>query len=285
MNPGDIFHDPSRRSYDPYDPNRPPPQSPPRHAGQPFPAAPYLPSTTPNLYDNLHPQQPPQQMHHSNSQPFGQAPYSDPLQAPGGQGYGDPFRDNGTSEQQWAQPPGSHHYPSYPLMPNSNSAVPLQHPSTSLSPSRPHIALEPARTRFDSNPAFIPHSGSFNNGVTMPDHRLSSPPPMLQHTSSDMLYPPNQGGPYGMQHSSSFGSNLAGGQDDGDLNDSAPLLNHAQPAFGPGSASGRGFQLRDDGDMGSRGGALGADEEDVNVHYGPVPTRVVRRNKTQKRVK
>lgn len=88
-----------------------------------------------------------------------------------------------------------------------------------------------------------------------------------------------------MQHSSSFGSNLAGGQDDGDLNDSAPLLNHAQPAFGPGSASGRGFQLRDDGDMGSRGGALGADEEDVNVHYGPVPTRVVRRNKTQKRVK
>lgn len=89
-----------------------------------------------------------------------------------------------------------------------------------------------------------------------------------------------------MPHSSSFGPSV-GGLDEGDANDSAPLLNHAQPAFGPGSGSrnGRqGYQLRDDGDMGS-GGVMPGTDDDVNVHYGPVPTRVVRRNKTQKRVK
>lgn len=109
---------------------------------------------------------------------------------------------------------------------------------------------------------------------------------------------------------------LAGYTDDNDMSDSAPLLNHAQPAFGiPHSASATRFQLRDDGmgDMGMRNQAIGqqgypdssigfgtqgsggtghqmgmgpsADEEENNMHYGPVPTRVVRRNRTQKRVK
>jgi chitin synthase len=88
-----------------------------------------------------------------------------------------------------------------------------------------------------------------------------------------------------------------GYDDQGDMNDSAPLLNHAQPTFGlPHNNSG--YTLRDDGmgDMGMRASGPGypngsfngqppADDERNNVHYGPVPTRVVRRNRTQKRVK
>jgi chitin synthase len=287
MNPGDLFHDPSRRPYDPYDPNQHPnPHDPqPGHAGQQFAQAPYIPSTTPNPYDNQ------QQLHmrHSQSQPFPQAGYTDPLQAPQQHGYGDPFRDGGATEQQWDQPAGSHHYPSYPVRPSSTAPAPLQHPSAALSPARQHMALEPAWTRFDSNPSYmnVPHSGSFSGNLpNMPDNRLSSPPPLLQHSSSDMLYPPGAGGNYGLPHSNSFGGSVAG-PDEGDMMDSSPLLNHAQPAFGPGSGSrsGRmGYQLRDDGDMGT-GGVMPRADEDVNVHYGPVPTRVVRRNKTQKRVK
>lgn len=97
------------------------------------------------------------------------------------------------------------------------------------------------------------------------------------------------------------------------MNDSAPLLSHATPdaRFGiPQSASAMsmrpqrtGYQLSDsgavsgqqrpgqqDGDMGVVPGGWNngfngpGDEDDVNVHYGPVPTRVVRRNRTQKRV-
>lgn len=306
MNPGDLYHDPTQRAYDPYDPQQQqhqqqhqqpnPHGSPPRH---PFPAAPYHPSHTPNPYDN-----PPPQIQHSHSQPF----HPDPLQHQGNIGYGDPFRDSGASEnqQQWGigQTGNNHLYPSssssYPLLPVSPPPHMPQHPSTSLSPSRPHMALEPARTRFDSNPSFIsnPHN-SFHSGlVNLPDTRLSSPPPMLQHSSSDLLYPPR---PYAMQHSSSISGVGLGMGDEGDVNDSAPLLNHAQVAFGPGSGSGseagqggRGYQLRDEADVGLLPGSIGggghqmgpsADEEDVNVHYGPVPTRVVRRNKTQKRVK
>lgn len=35
----------------------------------------------------------------------------------------------------------------------------------------------------------------------------------------------------------------------------------------------------------ANGGVVGGDEDDeANVHYGPVPARVLRRNRTQKRV-
>lgn len=96
------------------------------------------------------------------------------------------------------------------------------------------------------------------------------------------------------------------------MNDSAPLLAHATPdaRFGiPQSTSAMslrpqpsGYQLSDvgvtaqhtghgaGGDMGVVPGGWNAgfngpgDDDDVNVHYGPVPTRVVRRNRTQKRV-
>ena len=91
------------------------------------------------------------------------------------------------------------------------------------------------------------------------------------------------------------------------MNDSQPLLNHAQPTFGL-PPSHTGYTLRDDGmgDMGMRQagpnqgypnssigfngppgqqGDSSHDDENHNVHYGPVPTRVVRRNRTQKRVK
>lgn len=93
------------------------------------------------------------------------------------------------------------------------------------------------------------------------------------------------------------------------MNDSAPLLNPAYPdsRFGvpPGGppAPGVRYQLSDvgGGDAGLRPGRWengaaqadtvangfghGDDEDETNLHYGPVPTRVVRRNRTQKRVK
>jgi chitin synthase len=82
-----------------------------------------------------------------------------------------------------------------------------------------------------------------------------------------------------------------------DVDDSAPLLTHATPDARFGIPDQRRFQLSDAGsnvggagagDMGVVPGAWsgggGADQDDDNVHYGPVPTRVMRRNRTQKRV-
>ncbi len=108
---------------------------------------------------------------------------------------------------------------------------------------------------------------------------------------------------------------------DDDINDSAPLLAHAapDPRFGipqtssamsmrPGQAvrfqledNGRGYGGESDiaaqnqngfgngngngyGGGGYGGGRGGEDEDETMVHYGPVPTRVMRRNRTQKRV-
>ena len=93
------------------------------------------------------------------------------------------------------------------------------------------------------------------------------------------------------------------------MNDSAPLLAHATPdaRFGiptSGSAMSLGngrYQLSDVGtpsrvtgdesDIGMVPGGWnngypngGMDEDEDNVHYGPVPSRIVRRNRTQKRV-
>ena len=100
---------------------------------------------------------------------------------------------------------------------------------------------------------------------------------------------------------------MYGGPDD-DMNDSAPLLSHASvdPRFGiPQSGSAMSmrpanrYQLSDAGggrpqgqesDIGVVPGGWDNsfntphDEDDSNVHYGPVPTRVLRRNRTQKKV-
>ncbi|OCF42866.1 chitin synthase [Kwoniella heveanensis CBS 569] len=145
------------------------------------------------------------------------------------------------------------------------------------------------------------------------DNRLSSPPPLMAHHSSSSSvtglahhpsYPPH-----------GYGNHVAGGPDD-DINDSAPLLSHAAPdaRFGiPASTSAMSmrplatrYQLSDNGaaagggtgDVGMmpgrwdgndaehqpNGGVGGHEDDEVNVHYGPLPTRVVRRNRTQKRV-
>lgn len=145
--------------------------------------------------------------------------------------------------------------------------------------------------------------GPYGSSPYMPDHRLSSPPPMLPHSSSSSNYPPRP--PYGAMPP----SNSYQGQMEDDANDQAPLLAHAHPSvrFGvPPSQSGMGlrpepharYQLSDSGSqvggpgagMGMGGSDLGAmsydqdDEDGRTPHYGPVPSRMVRRNRTQKRV-
>jgi chitin synthase len=100
--------------------------------------------------------------------------------------------------------------------------------------------------------------------------------------------------------------------------DNAPLLNHAtaDPRFGVpinnGRASPARYQLQDGGDVGVMpnrwrhdsgwdsssqngsaapmgyglgGGNEPPGEDESNVRYGPLPTRVLRRNRTQKKVK
>jgi chitin synthase len=135
----------------------------------------------------------------------------------------------------------------------------------------------------------------------MSDNRLTSPPPLLQQHSSasDMSFPPSNrqsfGGPMG----------APGYDDQGDMNDSAPLLNHAQPTFGlpqhnsgyhhaagdmgmlPGQGANGGYSNSSIGFNGPNGHGLepSMDDHQNNVHYGPVPNRVIRRNRTQKRVK
>ena len=169
----------------------------------------------------------------------------------------------------------------------------------------------PPRTRFDSNVSYQSANSfpaSHNSQPYGLDDRLTSPPPLLpQHSSASSVgYPPPQAFP--MQHSN---SNQYGPQDD-DM-DSAPLLNHAtaDPRFGvpPRGGTPNRFQLQDGGDVGvlpnrwrhdsGMGGGsqvgqpfsygLGGGQEpppdDSNVHYGPLPTRVLRRNRTQKKVK
>lgn len=350
MNPGDLYNNPPRGDPGYTSPTR-----------QPFPMAPG--QSIPNPYDH-HPLSPPphvgqgqQQIHHSQSQHFPPPP---PAPAPSqvNQSYGDPFLDSshvgqvgGGGQGGWNQQEGSRHYQSYPLLPSSPppdnittgrpSLNPAQYSSSSssnngigypqtqippnvLSPSRSNLPLDNNnRTRFDSNPSF----GAYG----LSDNRLTSPPPLLPHQSSDSSnlypsYPPNininNNGIGGGRQS------FQGGLRDDDFNDSQPLLNHARTSFGntglPGIAGapgggGGGYQLHDNGagDMGLLGGnlsngngnaggyqngsmgngyggygghgqygtSMGTGEDEENVHYGPVPTRVVRRNKTQKKVK
>lgn len=263
-----------------------------------------------------------QQLPHSQSQPFVQYNNTGPqgmqqAQNTGGQRYSDPFNELPQPPPGGGYAEPSRQYPSQPNMaptpvpfpPNNN----LPQYNTQSPQAQP--PLSPPRARFDSSVSYFSHGGTGTpppGGPSYPyglsDNRLASPPPLLPHmsSSSSSTYPPHptttpQGGLYSNH------------QDD-DMNDSAPLLSHAHPdpRFGiPQSTSalsmGARYQLSDNGRTGPRAqegdmgvvpgawdngghtngygnGGLGADDDDVNVHYGPVPTRVVRRNRTQKRV-
>ena len=297
MNPGDLYHDPNRpRQSGGYtSPNR---AQFPHSQSQPFAPPVHVQPPASGFSHPLNPFDPPPQstMQHSQSQPF--YPNQGYDQQPQQQydQYGNAFGNAPNAEAQWGQQP----------TPNPPHMSPGQHrmslpaaPSGALSPSHSAHPLEPPRTRFDSNPSFLnpPPSGM--------DHRLMTPPPLLQQHSSasDMSFPNS--------NRQSFGAPMGPGyEDQNDANDSAPLLNHAQPAFGlPHSQTG--YTLRDDGmgDMGMRNGgpgqgysnssigfggvpngfqapqAQGMDDDGRNVRYGPVPDRVIRRNRTQKRVK
>lgn len=201
------------------------------------------------------------------------------------------------------------------------SLPPSQSQPLAMSPPRMQNLAPPdmnsPRTRFDSNVSYhsansVPPSQSQPYGLM--DNRLASPPPLLpQHSSSSSIgYPPRQV-PFPHSNSQQYGL-----QDD--ETDSAPLLNHASadPRFGVpmnnGAASPARFQLQDGGDVGvmpnrwrhdsgwdnssqngsSNGqpfgyGLSGGNEppgqDESNVRYGPLPTRILRRNRTQKKVK
>ena len=322
MNPGDIYRPPTGGPYSP--PRRPLPQSqsqnqPLAHStsyGQALGGGPFV-----NPYDNPPPASPPYQPFPpslSQQQPFpGSSTGAQPVYA--APPYGDPFRNPPEAPApapSWAQPEGSRHYPSMPNPPPHPQQLPLQGIPMQQISSGP---LSP-RLRTDSAPALAYQQqqqlpppvtapqppGPYGSSPYMPDHRLSSPPPMLPHSSSSSDYPPRP--PYG-------GAMAPGGSYQGqledDANDQAPLLSHAHPdvRFGvPPSQSGMSlhpeprvrYQLNDSGSqlggpgagmgMGMGGSDLGAmgydqdDEDGVNRHYGPAPSRMIRRNRTQKRV-
>ena len=248
-----------------------------------------------NLYDNPPPA--PGQLPHSQSQPFATFP-------PTG-GYGDPFNDDPPTQpiqqQGYADPPGSRHYSPQPSMSNT-VPFPGSPPRQGTSPP------QGPRTRFQSNVSYHSTHGLTNTPSYSYDNRLASPPPLLPHHSSSssvgQVYPP-------MPTTTPQGALYGGRAHDDDVNDSAPLLAHATPdaRFGiPPSGSMQSlrppnrYQLSDvgspgrasgEGDMGIAPGSWDAsrfpnggpgEEDDNNVHYGPVPNRIVRRNRTQKRV-
>lgn len=307
MQPGDIYQSPGGHYPPPFHQQQQPPpqqqQQPPRPLGarpqgyaSPTRSTPFPPSNTQpdmsgyNPYDN-----PPPAgaggMHHSQSQPF-------PQQHTGGRhsigGYGDPFNDQhapGIAD-------GSRHYPSQPNL-QSHTPAPYQAPPPHGMTPAP---LSPPRTRFDSNVSYHSNQNSYSYGLS--DNRLSSPPPLLQQHSSNSSF-----APYPPQPNVRPQGGLYGNAQEDDINDSAPLLSHAtpDPRFGiPQSASAMSmrpqqsrYQLSDVGAQGpGQGGDIGVvpggwsssfngpgDDEDVNVHYGPVPNRVLRRNRTQKKIK
>ncbi|KAK8865591.1 hypothetical protein IAR55_000735 [Kwoniella newhampshirensis] len=180
----------------------------------------------------------------------------------------------------------------------------------------------PTRTRFDSNVSYhsqnslvpgerLPAPNPYPYGLS--DNRLASPPPLLPHHSSSSSIGGPLGTPTYPPHG--YGPTHTHNAPDDDMNDSAPLLHHAapDPRFGiPQSSSAMSltprYQLSDTGGAAGDVGMLpgrwdngqaerqgngygngapihgGPEDDEANVHYGPLPTRVVRRNRTQKRV-
>jgi hypothetical protein len=127
--------------------------------------------------------------------------------------------------------------------------------------------------------------------VYMPDHQLTSPPPMLPHSysSSGQLdpYPPNS------YNYPSYGGSIGGSQTPVEDLADEPLL-HRMPSHDP-LRYGDPFPPPSDagnGDPGDAGNAMPGDwqtgghdpDQPVNAHYGPAPDRMIRRLKTTKRV-
>ncbi|WRT66006.1 uncharacterized protein IL334_002957 [Kwoniella shivajii] len=325
MNPGDIYTPP--HGQQPYNQQRSdgytspthqqqqqPPYSSHHYPSDPVPQQHLTPMTNP--YDTP----PPLNQSYSSPQPFPQAQYSSPS-------YGDPFNPPPApppnQAQGWAEQPGNRHHQSFPNQPLSPSHQPL--PPPGIGGAVPRYSLPPQQNSYNSPAPLSPPRARFDSNVSynsapygLSDNRLSSPPPLMPHHSSSSSitglanihpsYPPH-----------GYGNHVAGNQDD-DINDSAPLLSHAAPDArfcipqstsamsmryqlndnGPASNSGMGPRQSDVGDVGMIPGRwddnenqhngyaapphMANEDDEVNVHYGPLPTRVVRRNRTQKRV-
>lgn len=316
MNPGDVYQPPqgynaygsptrqNQRPPQPQPPHLPPqqPPYPPPHQpavqyGDPFSASPQRPPTAP--VQNMSPAwQEPQGSHHHAAHPLQQASPTGP-QSP------------------------RYSLPTQSMSPfnGSPASAPAPAPYIMGSPSHAHAppipASSPQHTRFNMNPSYplpqqqLTPSYSYPNGI---DDRLTSPPPLMPHHSSHSSISAIPAPvPDNINYSPSYPPQGYGNTADDDMNDSHPLLAHAapDPRFGiPQSASAMSmsapaarYQLSDTGagDMGvpmytgngdaegqngfGTGDNVGADDEnEVNMHYGPIPARMVRRNRTQKRV-
>ncbi|KIS01741.1 chitin synthase [Cryptococcus deuterogattii 2001/935-1] len=316
MNPGDVYQPPqgynaygsptrqNQRPPQPQPPHLPPqqPPYPPPHQpavqyGDPFSASPQRPPTAP--VQNMSPAwQEPQGSHHHAAHPLQQASPTGP-QSP------------------------RYSLPTQSMSPfnGSPASAPAPAPYIMGSPSHAHAppipASSPQHTRFNMNPSYplpqqqLTPSYSYPNGI---DDRLTSPPPLMPHHSSHSSISAIPAPvPDNINYSPSYPPQGYGNTADDDMNDSHPLLAHAapDPRFGiPQSASAMSmsapatrYQLSDTGagDMGvpmytgngdaegqngfGTGDGVGADDEnEVNMHYGPIPARMVRRNRTQKRV-
>lgn len=220
-----------------------------------------------------------------------------------------PRRDNPYA----AQPPGQPGFPPpQPPLPHSSShqriaSNPFNHPADNQqwappAPPRPPTA-DPQPYRPSTAQSY--HSSNVHNPpiplqrmdspYNLGDPRLTSPPPMGgSHT--DLSYPPRQQpGGYGPV--------------DEEYGDAQPLLGHAYPdprLGGHATPSPRPYQLTDNGAAPGGGGGHGDmgirfdpathfnappsesrpynNEPGSNLHYGPIPNRVLRRNRTQKKV-
>lgn len=202
-------------------------------------------------------------------------------------------------------------------IPTSMSSPPnSQNP---LAPPPPRTRFDSNVSYLSNNS--LPTTQSY--GYNPDDGRLSSPPPLLPHNSSSSLgYPPRQGLPHSNSGSQYFGAN--NNDDDLDSapllkpatmdprfgipqSNSAMSMRHNANAYGGGGGGPARFQLNDNGPAGDvgvipnrwkdngqganpmpgygLGGNMPMDQEENNVHYGPVPTKVLRRNRTQKKVK
>ncbi|BEJ13237.1 hypothetical protein CspHIS471_0304110 [Cutaneotrichosporon sp. HIS471] len=174
--------------------------------------------------------------------------------------------------------PGSYP-PTYPPSTGGHEN-PFQHPSDNVGdwgssppvppPPQPYAQLG----RTESNQSY--------STPYMPDHRLSSPPQLFPSSNSAPGF--SQSGPYGHPL-------------EDDTNDAQPLLNsHSRPnpifnphstpppshaPYDPPMPGGGGGRVRFDQPYGDHGWN---EQERNNLHYGPPPARVLRRNRTQKRV-
>lgn len=219
---------------------------------------------------------------------------------------GDPYDPYASTAQNQQHPPPVPPAPGqYGHQHTASNSNPFDEPPSrydSPAPVPPPVPPPPVGTLGLPQPYEAGHSESqvSLNQPYLPDTRLHSPPPLHQMNSAygDLGYPPTPAPYHGTQED--------------DYNDHAPLLNQ------PGQPGGYGmpaYQLTDEGaipmtqvhghgyapplppqsgpPMTMQGirfddpygdGPHGHGEDQPRIHYGPLPTRQIRRNKTQKRV-